>query len=109
MKLCAVILLAAAGAAQAAHPLEDATYEAMRLCGVVGAQTLESCGDSAIRSPEHTAARKAVGAMLRAQAAFMRSCQKEDSPTACTYRADWLFWGGFNRALEDEAQANLLK
>lgn len=105
----ALLMLALAGAAEAAEPLEDAMYDAVRLCGIIDSVSVESCGRSIGRSPEHSAARKAVIRMLAARGEFMRNCEKSESLTDCQYMAEYRMWGGFNHALEEEAQAKRVK
>lgn len=103
-------MLAFAGPAGAAHPIEDAVYEATKLCGVVDAINLESCGDSTVSSPAHSAARKAVIRMYMARMAFMRSCQAtERFIDDCPFMADWHFYRGFNRAVEEDWKAKGFK
>lgn len=107
LNLTIVAILAAGlgGLATAASPLEDATYEATKACGVVGAINIESCGDSVVSSPAHSAARKAVIRLYTARTDFMRSCQKtERYIDDCPYMADWHFYRGFNRALSEEPE-----
>lgn len=78
-------------------------YNAVKLCGVVDAMSVESCGQSTGRSPEHSAARKAVINMFNARAAFMRSCQATDRYLDdCPYMAEYHMIVGFNRALAEE-------
>lgn len=105
-----LLMLALAGPAKAAHPFEDATYEAMKLCWAAGAINLESCGDSTVSSPAHSAARKAVIRWYMSRAAFMRACQAtERYVDDCPYMADWHFWRGFNRAVNEEQTATAIK
>lgn len=89
--------------AHAHHPLEQVTYDAMMTCGVVNRISLESCGNMSGRSPEHSAARRAIIRYHQARAEFMRSCQATESLDFCVYRAEWLMIGGFTRALDDES------
>lgn len=89
--------------AHAYHPLEQLMYEAMMTCGVVNRISLESCGNMSGRSPEHSAARRAVFQLHQARTAFMRSCEAVESLEVCVHRAEWLMLGGFNRALDEEA------
>lgn len=105
-----LLVLALAGTAGAAEPLEDAAYEAMVACGVVGALTLEQCGDNVNRSAAHSAARKAMIRMFNARTAFMRTCQATDRyPADCPSMAEYQMLGGFNRAVNEEWRARGLK
>lgn len=98
----AILMLALASTAKA-EPLEDTTYEAMKLCGVIGALSIDECSRSVGRSPEHSAARKAVIRMFNARTAFMDNCISTDRyPSDCPYMAEWHFYRGFNRATKEE-------
>lgn len=91
-------MLALAGSADAAEPLEDAAYEATRLCMAVEADSLESCGGSSARSAEHSAARKALIRMYGARMAFMQTCEQRDSLRDCQHMAEAKMSAGTNRA-----------
>ena len=101
LTICAM-LVTAVHAAQV-HPLEIATYEAVRLCVATDpAGDLESCGNSTGRSPIHSAARRALIKMYGERTAFMRGCLESKPIADCTAHVDWLMVGGFTRALEQE-------
>lgn len=105
LTICALLVAAVSVSAktETIHPLELATYEATRLCGVVNPDgNLESCGNIAGRSEEHSAARLSMMRLYKARAAFMNTCQAERQLEDCTYSADWLMLGGFTRALDEE-------
>ena len=96
--------------ASAADPFEDATYEAMRLCGRVGELSIDDCSRSTGRSPEHSAARKAVIRMSNARTAIINNCLSADRyPSDCPYMADWHFWRGFNRGANEAQDAKAIK
>ena len=102
-------MLALAGPAWA-HSLEDATYEAMVKCGPVDQISLEHCGQVTGNSSAHSAARKAVGAMLKLRIEFVRDCERGgESLTSCQHHAEWFMLGGFNRAMDEETKAKLVK
>lgn len=83
-----------------AHPLEDAAREAVALCVGLGALSTDHCGtEMSGRSPEHTAARRAVGRAYTERNAFMRACQKERSFRVCVDQADWYMGAGMSRVL----------
>ena len=105
-----LVMLALAGAAWGAEPLEDATYEAIKLCGRIGQQSIDDCSRSVGRSPEHSAARKAVIRMFNARTAFMNNCFSTDRyPADCPHIAEWHFWRAFNRAVNEEQTATAIK
>lgn len=105
-----LVMLALAGAARGAEPFEDAVYEAMKLCGVVGQLSIDDCSRSTGKSPEHSAARKAVIRMFNARTAFVNNCFSTDRyPSDCPYMADWHFWRGFNRAANEDQTAKDIK
>lgn len=91
------VCLALLGPSALAHPLQDAAHKAAVLCAKVAPEeSLEYCGtEMGGRTPEHSAARRGVRAVLDARAAFMRAC---DSTRAsfypCAERADWYIGAG---------------
>ena len=104
------LVLALVCAACAAEPLDDATYEAVKLCGAVDLIAIDDCGRSTVRSPEHTAARKAVGRMFDARTEFMNNCLSTDRhPSDCPYIADWHMLKGSNRAGDEYWKAKGFK
>lgn len=84
-------------------------YQAVKLCGVVDQISVESCGRTSGKSPEHSAARKAVIHLLAVRTMFMNACQTDERFELCLHRSEWLMWGGFNRAMEEEAMAKAVK
>lgn len=89
-----LMMLALAGTAGAAEPLEDATYEVTKICLV-----MVDCENSVGASPEHSAARKALIRMYDARAAFMRRCEEDrNSFLDCRAMADYQMLVGSNRA-----------
>ena len=106
LKLTIVAIMAAghAGfASAAADSYEIATYEAVKLCAVIDAWgSIDDCSRNTGRSPEHSAGRKAVIRMFNARTAFMNNCFSTDRyPADCPYMAEWTFYSGFNRAVEE--------
>ena len=82
-----------------AHPLQDAAAEATRLCQAVDAdESLMHCGSiMGGRSPEHSAARKAVMRMFNERNAYMASCRSPGP--VCGEQADLYIGSGMYRVL----------
>ena len=111
LKLTIVGILAAAhaGLASAAPPLEDAAYEATRLCNAADAISLEACGNSTVASPAHSSARKALIRMYNERTAFMRKCEERDRLSDCQHMAESLMTSGISRAGNEYWKAKGLK
>lgn len=92
-----IAVLAFSGAA-GAHPLEDAVADATAKCQAVGAIHLEQCAGLPIRSPEASAARRAVSRAAEQRNAFVRSCESSGSGR-CTDQAEWHVGAGMSRVL----------
>lgn len=103
----ALALAAMVGTAGAATPLEDATYQAEKLCHVLEAISLEGC--TAGTSPAHSSARKALIRMYNERAAFMRKCEERDSLRDCQYMAEFDMLKGSNRAGDEYWKAKGFK
>lgn len=70
------------------------------LCQRVDASSLENCGmEMQGRSPDHSAARRAVAQMFKLRNAFMGSCQGSQAFRVCIERADWYVGAGMAAAL----------
>jgi hypothetical protein len=88
----AISISSHAAADDRAHPLVVASREAIRACAVIEADSIESCGNFVLRSPEATVARRAVRRAYEARSKFMDRCT--ESLASCQRRADLLILMG---------------
>lgn len=97
-KLVAALLVALVSVGALANPLEDAAEQALRLCSALEAESIEYCGtEMGGRSPQHSAARKAVGRLFEQRNAFLRLCQHTQPFERCVEMADWYIGSGVSR------------
>lgn len=103
--LTILVTLALCGGASA-ETLREATREAMRLCVELDAQSLEHCGtEMAGRTPQHSAARKAVMRMSLLRNLEVRRCEiVEPNGTDCYFKAEWQIEAGASDILVGPVQ-----
>ena len=102
LTILGILISAGASAHSAVEPLEQATYEATRLCGLVDQISLQSCSLDLGRTKDHFAARRALGKMLKLRDELLLPCAGAQSLDQCMMKVDWLMMRGFNRALDEE-------
>jgi hypothetical protein len=93
------VLVVCLAPAAAAHPLQDAAYQAMTLCTrMEGIETLDQCGATISPSPDRPAAKAALQRMFKARIAFMAQCDTgRGMLERCQEQADLYVWAGAMR------------
>jgi hypothetical protein len=99
------VTLTALASPAIASDLRQASKDAMALCVAVNALSLEHCGTQMTgRSPEHSAARKAVLRVILLQNKFMASCKDSAALGSCVDQADWQIGAGASEVLNGPVQ-----
>jgi hypothetical protein len=104
LTICAMLAAAVFSAgAETAHPLEEASREAFRLCAQAAPNLwLDECGAMSGSTAAHSAARRALIRMHNQRTSFMNACQGAETLENCRQQAEWHMGKGFTRALDVE-------
>ncbi|RYF47634.1 MAG: hypothetical protein EOO38_11755 [Cytophagaceae bacterium] len=82
-----------------ADPVEEAAREVAIRCRSVGAESIDQCARLMGRSPEFTAARRALIRMYEARSRFVSDCSDTMEITYCQDNANWLIGAGIASAV----------